>query len=389
MKGFDKKGWKKVTFGDVCRNLNVSETKPLQNGLDRYVGLEHIESDSLHIKTWGNVAEGTTFTKTFKPGQVLFGKRRAYLKKAAVADFAGLCSGDILVFEAIEKVMDPTLLPFLVSSERFFEYAVKTSAGSLSPRTKFQDLAKFEFLLPPKDQQKKLAELLWAGDEVVERYVSVDGNLKKIQNDFVDLRLFFTDGDKKKRNTVKLIDCLKRKPKYGANASAIPYIAGKPRYVRITDINDEGELIATDCVSIDSENYDEYILGTGDFLFARTGNTVGKTFLYRNEYGPSVYAGYLIKVTLNNDSLLPETLELICKSTTYSRFLKSVVKVGAQPNINAEQYSNMRVPEIPISEQKQILKEHDLIRRGFQKVRNSLLKQRQIQAQLINQIFSN
>lgn len=165
MKQLDKKGWKIVRFGDVCRNLNVTVKSPEENGYNKVIGLENIESGNLHIETWGDIAEGTTFTKTFKPGHVLFGKRRAYLKKAAVAEFKGLCSGDILVFEAIDKLLHPKLLPFIVSCDRFFEHAVKTSAGSLSPRTKFQDLANFEFSLPAIDQQEKLAELLWAGDE--------------------------------------------------------------------------------------------------------------------------------------------------------------------------------------------------------------------------------
>jgi type I restriction enzyme S subunit len=169
MKEINKKGWTKITFGEVCKNLNLSERDPLANGIEKYVGLEHIETGSLHINRFGNVAEGTTFTKKFLSGHVLFGKRRAYLKKAAIADFDGICSGDILVFEANEKIINKNLLPFLISSDRFFDFAVQTSAGSLSPRTKFQDLAKFEFLLPPKEQQAKLAELLWASDKTLEK----------------------------------------------------------------------------------------------------------------------------------------------------------------------------------------------------------------------------
>lgn len=177
MKQLDKKGWKRVRFGDVCRNLNVTVKSPEENGYDKVIGLENIESGNLHIKTWGDIAEGTTFTKTFEPGHVLFGKRRAYLKKAAMAEFKGLCSGDILVFEAINKVLHPKLLPFIVSSDRFFEYAVKTSAGSLSPRTKFQDLANFEFYLPPIDQQEKLAELLWAGNDSIKKSILLFENI--------------------------------------------------------------------------------------------------------------------------------------------------------------------------------------------------------------------
>ena len=187
MKQLDKKGWKRVRFGDVCRNLNVTVKSPEENGYDKVIGLENIESGNLHIKTWGDISEGTTFTKTFEPGHVLFGKRRAYLKKAAMAEFKGLCSGDILVFEAIDKVLHPKLLPFIVSSNRFFEYAVKTSAGSLSPRTKFQDLANFEFSLPPIEQQQKLAELLLAGDELHSNLKLLVKAIKTIKNVYFNL----------------------------------------------------------------------------------------------------------------------------------------------------------------------------------------------------------
>ena len=193
MKKLDNKGWKKVRFGEVCRNLNVTVKSPEQNGYDKVIGLENIESGSLHINTWGDLADGTTFTKTFEPGHVLFGKRRAYLKKAALAEFKGLCSGDILVFEAITKVLHPKLLPFIVSSDRFFDYAVKTSAGSLSPRTKFQDLANFEFSLPQFNQQEKLAELLWAGDDLIQKKLQEIHQIRLTHSIVIDNLIF--EGD--------------------------------------------------------------------------------------------------------------------------------------------------------------------------------------------------
>src|SRR5215813_13897116 len=95
-----KPGWRMVRFGDVVRNVDINERDPLANGLERYIGLEHINPESLHIKRWGQIEDGTSFTRKFVQGQVLFGKRRAYQRKVAVAEFNGICSGDILVFEA-------------------------------------------------------------------------------------------------------------------------------------------------------------------------------------------------------------------------------------------------------------------------------------------------
>jgi type I restriction enzyme S subunit len=129
-------GWRRVKFGDVVRLSKARSQDPLTDGFDRYVGLEHLEPGDLRIRNWGNVSDGVTFTNVFQPGQVLFGKRRAYQRKVAVADFAGVCSGDIYVLETKDaQVLLPKLLPFICQTDAFFDHAVGTSAGSLSPRT--------------------------------------------------------------------------------------------------------------------------------------------------------------------------------------------------------------------------------------------------------------
>jgi len=161
---FDRSKWRRVRFGDVVENLNET-CDPDEAGLERFIAMEHLEPGSLHIRTWGNVADGTTFTRLCRPGQVLFGKRRAYQRKVAIADFDAVVSGDIYVFAPKNERMLPELLPFICISERFFKFAVETSAGSLSPRTNWSHLADFEFDLPPLDQQRRIIEILWAVDE--------------------------------------------------------------------------------------------------------------------------------------------------------------------------------------------------------------------------------
>ena len=161
-----KAGWTRVAFGDVVRLSKARVADPEAAGIERVVGLEHIEPGDLRIRRWGDVADGTTFTTLFKPGQVLFGKRRAYQRKVAVADFEGVCSGDIYVLEPANDRMMPELLPFLCQTDAFFDHAVGTSAGSLSPRTNWTSLASFEFLLPPIQEQARLVEALVAANEV-------------------------------------------------------------------------------------------------------------------------------------------------------------------------------------------------------------------------------
>ena len=125
-----------MKFGDVVPLSKARCADPLTEGVERYVGLEHLEPGDLRIRNWGNVADGVTFTSVFKPGQVLFGKRRAYQRKVAVADFSGVCSGDIYVMETKDaQVLLPELLPFIYQTDAFFDHTVGTSAGSPSPRT--------------------------------------------------------------------------------------------------------------------------------------------------------------------------------------------------------------------------------------------------------------
>lgn len=159
-----------VRFGDVVRDVNESERNPLAAGLERFIGLEHIEPENLHLKRWGLLADGEiSFTKRFRKGQVLFGKRRAYQRKVAVAEFDGICSSDILTFEPKGDALFPELLPFIVQSDGFFEHALGTSSGSLSPRTRWSQLQDYEFPLPPKDEQRRIADILWAVDESIRR----------------------------------------------------------------------------------------------------------------------------------------------------------------------------------------------------------------------------
>ena len=125
-----KPGWTLVAFGDVVRRSTERSSNPEAAGVDRYVGLEHLDPGKLAIRRWGDVGGGTTFTSIFRPGQVLFGKRRAYLRKVAVPDFSGVCSGDIYVLESRDKdYLLPRLLPFVCQTNAFFEHAIGTSAG--------------------------------------------------------------------------------------------------------------------------------------------------------------------------------------------------------------------------------------------------------------------
>lgn len=159
----------RVKLGDVAREYKA--TVKDSSGLP-IVGLEHLTPGEITLEHWDENAE-TTFTKGFRTGQMLFGRRRAYLRKAALAPFDGVCSGDITVIEAIPERMNPDLLPFIIQNDLLFDYAVGNSAGSLSPRVKWESLKNYEFDLPEKDKQAELVELLKAAHTTRKAYDSL------------------------------------------------------------------------------------------------------------------------------------------------------------------------------------------------------------------------
>ena len=164
----DKTGWEKFRFEEIAQK--ISETvDPNTTELKTYVGLEHIDPEYIHIKHFGTPEDVSGGKLKCYPGDVIFGKRRAYQRKAAIVDFEGICSAHAFVFRANPKVIDPKLFPFFLHSDQFMHRAVDISVGGLSPTINWGDLKHQEFLLPPKEEQAKLAELLWAMDDVIEK----------------------------------------------------------------------------------------------------------------------------------------------------------------------------------------------------------------------------
>jgi type I restriction enzyme S subunit len=131
----------------------------------------HMDSEDIHINRWGEFGidyVGPAFHRIFRKGQVLYGSRRTYLKKVAIADFDGITANTTFVCETKNpNVLMQELLPFLMLTDSFTEHSIRESKGSTNPYINWPDIAKYEFPLPPLDEQKRIAEILWAADEAV------------------------------------------------------------------------------------------------------------------------------------------------------------------------------------------------------------------------------
>lgn len=153
------------------------------------------------------------------------------------------------------------------------------------------------------------------------------------------------------KNTT-FLNVIVKKPQYGAAYSSQVY-DGNMRYIRITDINEDGSLNEE---KVSAKGYsDHYLLKENDFLIARSGNTVGKTFLYKNKFGKAIFAGYLIRFKLDETKVIPEYLLAYTKCSLYKEWIKANMRVSAQPNINSQQYLNSPIILPPLDVQSKIV----------------------------------
>ncbi len=158
----DKSAWQRVAFGDVIDSITDRVDDPSMAGVDRYVGLEHLDPGIMTVERWDTPDKVAAQKLRFRPGDVIFGRRRAYQKKVALAGFEGICSAHALVLRARPGRIDPDFLPVFLSSDYFLDRAIEISVGSLSPTVNWSDLRGQEFTIPRLDDQRGIADLFWA-----------------------------------------------------------------------------------------------------------------------------------------------------------------------------------------------------------------------------------
>ncbi|MBZ0247437.1 MAG: restriction endonuclease subunit S [Cyclobacteriaceae bacterium] len=374
----DKSSWTPVEFGDVAFEPKENAKDIYNEGIEHVVGLEHIDSENIHLTRSGKLEESTTFSKKFKRGDVLFGRRRAYLKKAALANFNGICSGDITVFRAKQKLI-PKLLPFVVSNEKFFDHAIKHSAGGLSPRVKFKDLANYKFLLPPKDQQVQLSELLWAMDEVMESYRSRLSSFERLKGALQRKHLEVSMEDLVEISSIGKVFSGgtpdRKRPEYW-NGS-IPWAkTGEVNYNVITETE---------------ENISQLGLENSAAKVARPNSVVVAM------YGEGVTRGRVaiteIPLTTNQACAIIELLDGYLSKYLYYfleykyEALRSLAHGANQQNLNLNMIKSFCVPKFSIEIQSAVVIELSQIETTNSLCLATLQQAKQLQKSLINQIF--
>lgn len=156
----------KYILGDLVSEISERITNPSESGYDKFVGLEHLDSGSLHVKKWGSTQDVKSAMKLFKKGDILFARRNTYLKRASIASFDGVCSGDIIVLRAIDGSING-IAPIIMNSDKFWDFTISNSAGTMSKRAKWRDISKFEVYLPSVQKIEEYINCIYSLEKLI------------------------------------------------------------------------------------------------------------------------------------------------------------------------------------------------------------------------------
>lgn len=393
----DKSEWESFPFEKIAHR--ISETvDPNTTSLEVYVGLEHIDAEGIHIRRFGSPSDVKGGKLKCYPGDVIFGKRRAYQRKAAIVEFEGICSAHAFVFRANSDIIDPKLFPFFLHSDQFMHRMVDISVGGLSPTINWGNLKGEEFLLPPKAEQARLAELLWAMDEVVEKEKEV---LEKIRifkevrminllngynlvknkqtlprnwriNKIKDLGVVSTSSvDKKSKQDQSEIRLLNYMDVY---SSIDKKIDSRIDFMKVTATENQRE---KNQVSI------------GDVLFtpsSETSDDIGHSAVVVEDLRDTLYSYHLVRLKFKVDINL-QFKRFLFNNPTILYYFSRRSQGATRMTLGLNDFNETKVRIPPLDVQKKIADELSLITDNKIKTTLKIENSQSLQKSLINQIF--
>ena len=374
-----------VAFGDIAQLSKERSKDPAADGFERYIGLEHLDRSDLKVRSWGDISDGVTFTSVFRPGQVLFGKRRAYQRKVAVAEFSGVCSGDIYVLEPKGDQLLPGLLPFLCQSEPFYDYVISMSQGGLSPRVNWKALSKFEFLLPPLEDQRRIVDVLRAGESYCNQLRSVSLSAEALFRSAVD-RWFPTKGaiDSEYMPLVeasqKISDGVHKKPDYVE--SGVPFLT-------VENLTKGPGIDFTETRFVTLEDHVEFCRRTkpelGDVLLTKDG-TLGIPRVIETDVEFSIFVS-LALVKPKKELLDPWYLRYYFDSSLFKRHIASRVAGSALKHIHLVDLRASPIPIKPIEEQQEIAESISSVYRAYRATLSRLESSRNVLSAILAELL--
>ena len=387
----DKSQWKLTKFGDVAIQQKGKVDRE-NTDLTRYVQGGHMNSEDLHLRSWGELEDeylGPAFIRRFDEGDILYGSRRTYLRKVVIAPFSGITSNTTFVIRANEKNIDKRLLPFIMMSEGFTENSVRNSKGSVNPYINWKDIAKYEFLLPPKEQQVQLANLLWAMDNVIENIIgNIEAN-KRLQSSAVK-ELCLKNSRSKKMKLDSLIDHLEAG--VSVNSKEGEVAEGDYGILKTSSVS-MGYFIPTEVKKVVQKDQSRLKapVRKNTIIISRmnTVELVGANAFVDDKIENTFLPDRLWQTQISNLDVNVKYLWYILSSPNYRSRISDLCTgtSNSMKNISKKSFLNIEVPLPMKVEQDKIIQKLDIISSSTKSMEKYLIRSKSLLKSLINQVF--
>ena len=335
----------KYRFDQIAIN-STEKKKPVEEDRFTYLGLEHLDSGTLKVTRFGSEVAPIGEKLVMHKGDVLFGKRRAYQKKVAIAPFDGIFSAHGMVLRPKEGVIDKDFFPLFISSDYFLDAAIKISVGSLSPTINWRDLKELEFELPDLEAQRKLAEVLWSINDTMEAYkklISATDELVKSQ--FME-QFFYSE----KYQLVPISSVVDRKIKKKKDISKD---FEEIRYIDISSINNQSKRV-TGYVEFpidETPSRAQQVLEKGDILISTVRPNLQNIAV--NPYSEENVVASTGFCVLRCEKCLPEYIWGVITSEAFTNAMCEQASGISYPAVRDSDILQYLIPDAPIEIQEQ------------------------------------
>lgn len=382
----DKTTWKRVRLGDVIRRSRT-QADPANGDVDRYVGGGHIDSDSLTIERFGDVDDGqmgSTFTYLFQPGQVLFVSARPYLRKSGVVNFSGVVADKTYVLDAVpENGLLQEFLPFVLASDHFIAYATAEATGSMNPRLLWGQMQRYEFDLPPLDEQQRLADLLWA----IERHRVAVPLASLLRAEAGMLRSLRANPAGELRTIDDLGSVLmgrQRSPQHATGDHMVPYL-------RVANVGDN-QLRMADVRKMNFTPSEQklYALQPGDILVSegQSRELVGQSALVEELPEPMFFQNTLIRFRADPEIIRPGYAQAVFRSRLLDgTFADVATQTTSIAHLGVKRFAGIQVMVPGLAEQDEFLARFANIRAGIDAAKQEKDALAQLRQAVLDEIF--
>jgi len=382
------RGWRVLRFDRFAESV-TERVDPAEANTERYVGLEHLDPESLTIRRWGSPTDVIGQKLRFRAGDVIYGRRRAYQRKLAMPDFDGICSAHAMVLRAREGVMLQRFLPFFMQSETFHQRALQISVGSLSPTINWRTLAAQEFTIPPLDEQRRIADILWAADAEKCALQDAVGKLDQLAS-ALGVEVF----DKRPARQISLGDLAKRgllkfqTGPFGTVLKASSYVEeGVPVVNPVNMIN--GKIVTTDGPFLDDDEckrLERYRVTTSDIILGRKGD-VGRAIYITPEYDGYIIGSDIIRIRLTGGLLESRYLYCFLRSFPARFWLARNSPGTTMPGINERILSRLKTPIPSLPEQGQVIQAFDALDEASDRLQAKVQSNANLMHSLVNRLL--